>query len=248
VSANTQISKATTHTKLSEMLLQINDLKKAYLQPDGEVLPILDIPSYKVDKGEPVVLIGRSGGGKTTFLHSVAGITTVDSGQILFDSNPIQKLPEEARDRFRADNIGYVYQTFNLLSPFTALENVLLGMTFSKGKTDKEYAKWLLDRVGLSHRLTHKPDALSVGEQQRVAVARALANKPKLLLADEPTANIDPANQQSIIDLIRETCNENDVALIMVTHSMEVADQFDRVDKLDDINELAQAVTGGTHA
>ena len=121
-------------------------------------------------------------------------------------------------------------------------------MTFSKGKTDKEYANWLLDRVGLSHRLTHKPDALSVGEQQRVAVARALANKPKLLLADEPTANIDPANQQSIIDLIRETCNENDVALIMVTHSMEVADQFDRVDKLDDINELAQAVTGGTHA
>ena len=233
------------------MLLQIHDLKKAYLQPDGEVLPILDIPSYEVDKGEPVVLIGRSGGGKTTFLHSVAGITTVDSGQILFDSNPIQSLPEEARDRFRADNIGYVYQTFNLLSPFTALENVLLGMTFSKGKADKEYANWLLERVGLSHRLTHKPDALSVGEQQRVAVARALANKPKLLLADEPTANIDPANQQSIIDLIRETCNENDVALIMVTHSMEVADQFDRVDKLDDINELAPAVTaatGGSHA
>ena len=124
-------------------------------------------------------------------------------------------------------------------------------MTFSKGKADKEYANWLLERVGLSHRLTHKPDALSVGEQQRVAVARALANKPKLLLADEPTANIDPANQQSIIDLIRETCNENDVALIMVTHSMEVADQFDRVDKLDDINELAPAVTaatGGSHA
>ena len=120
------------------MLLQIDDLKKAYLQPDGEVLPILDIPSYEVDKGEQVVLIGRSGGGKTTFLHSVAGITTVDSGQILFDSNPIQNLPEEARDRFRADNIGYVYQTFNLLSPFTALENVLLGMTFSKGKADKE--------------------------------------------------------------------------------------------------------------
>ena len=124
-------------------------------------------------------------------------------------------------------------------------------MTFSKGKADKEYANWLLERVGLSHRLTHKPDALSVGEQQRVAVARALANKPKLLLADEPTANIDPANQQSIIDLIRETCNENVVALIMVTHSMEVADQFDRVDKLDDINELAPAVTaatGGSHA
>ena len=124
-------------------------------------------------------------------------------------------------------------------------------MTFSKGKADKEYANWLLERVGLSHRLTHKPDALSVGEQQRVAVARALANKPKLLLADEPTANIDPANQQSIIDLIRETCNENDVALIMVTHSMEVADQFDRLDKLDDINELApavNAVTGGSHA
>lgn len=230
------------------MLLKIDELQKAYIQPDGDVLPILHIPSYEVDAGEQVVLIGRSGGGKTTFLHSVAGITTIDSGKILFESNEIQALPEEARDRFRANNIGYVYQTFNLLSPFTALENVLLGMTFSKGKTDKEYASWLLDRVGLSHRLTHKPDALSVGEQQRVAVARALANRPKLLLADEPTANIDPANQQSIIDLICETCDENDVALIMVTHSMEVAGQFSRVDKLDDINQLSSALTGGSPA
>ena len=216
------------------MLLQIHDLKKAYLQPDGEVLPILDIPSYEVDKGEQVVLIGRSGGGKTTFLHSVAGITTVDSGQILFDSNPIQSLPEEARDRFRADNIGYVYQTFNLLSPFTALENVLLGMTFSKGKADKEYANWLLERVGLSHRLTHKPDALSVGEQQRVAIARAIAARPQILLADEPTGNLDSGTSEKVIATLFDATEAAGAALVLVTHDPALAERCDRVLTIED--------------
>jgi putative ABC transport system ATP-binding protein len=125
-----------------------------------------------------------------------------------------------------------------LLAGFSALENVLLGMTFgSKGK-DTDRARHLLARVGLEHRLHHKPKALSVGEQQRVAIARALANRPKLLLADEPTANIDPRNQQNIIDLIRETCHEEKVALLMVTHSPEVSAQFSRVDKLEDINRV----------
>ena len=133
-----------------------------------------------------------------------------------------------------------MFQTFNLLPAFTALENVLLGMTFASGRFDRARGNRLLDRVGLTARASHKPSALSVGEQQRVAVARALANRPKLLLADEPTANIDPANQQQVVDLIRATCDEEHVALLMVTHATEVADQFDRVDQLDDINRLAQ--------
>jgi len=109
-------------------------------------------------------------------------------------------------------------------------------MTFARGRKDYGRARQLLERVGLSHRLTHRPAALSVGEQQRVAVARALANKPSLLLADEPTANIDPRNQQKIIDLIRETCREEKVSLVMVTHSIEVSGQFERVDRLEEIN------------
>ena len=129
-----------------------------------------------------------------------------------------------------------MFQTFNLLPAFSALENVLLGMTFARGRKDIGRARHLLERVGLAHRAHHKPTALSVGEQQRVAVARALANRPKLLLADEPTANVDPANQQRIIDLIRETCREENIALLMVTHATEVAAQFSRVDRLAELN------------
>ena len=144
---------------------------------------------------------------------------------------------EEAEvDQFRAERIGYVFQTFNLLPSFTALENVLLGMTFGKVKADKDRARHLLRRVGLEHRLTHKPPMLSVGEQQRVAVARALANRPQLILADEPTANVDMGNQQQVVDLIRGTCQEEGVALILVTHAPEVAEQFERVEYLEKIN------------
>lgn len=138
--------------------------------------------------------------------------------------------------------IGYVFQTFNLLPAFTALENVLLGMTFARGKHDRGRAERLLARVGLADRMSHRPAAMSVGEQQRVAVARSLANSPRLLLADEPTANIDPANQQNIIDLIRETAREESISLLLVTHAMEVADQFDRVDRLEDINRVGQEI------
>jgi len=141
----------------------------------------------------------------------------------------------------RAAKLGYVFQTFNLLPGFTALENIRLGMTFGSGKHDLNRAKELLDRVGLADRARHKPSALSVGQQQRVAVARALANRPRLLLADEPTANIDPANQQKIVDLIRECCRQENIALLLVTHSMQVAEQFDRVERLEKINQVCQA-------
>jgi len=220
-------------------MLELVDIKKSYQQPNGDPLPILSIPHFSVAEGEQVVLIGRSGGGKTTLLHLIAGITRPDSGQIIFEGRSIEKLSEAASDRFRATWLGYVFQTFNLLPAFTALENVLLGMTFSRKPVDRQRASQLLDRVGLADRMQHKPTAMSVGEQQRVAVARALANKPRLLLADEPTANIDTANQQNIIDLIRETAEEEQIALVLVTHAMEVADQFKRVVLLEDINDLA---------
>jgi putative ABC transport system ATP-binding protein len=186
-----------------------------------------------------MVLVGRSGCGKTTLLHVIAGISRADSGSIHLDGVNVTGLSEAGRDRYRAAKLGYVFQTFNLLPAFTALENVLLGMTFARGRRDLGRAKMLIDRVGLSHRLLHKPAQLSVGEQQRVAVARALANRPRLLLADEPTANVDPGNQQKIIDLIREPCGEEKIALLMVTHSAEVAGQFSRVDRLEEINRLS---------
>lgn len=207
-------------------MLLLNEVKKSYVEANSHLLPILDIPRFELGLGEQMVLLGPSGCGKTTFLHVIAGICAADSGEIRLDGINLARLSEAGRDRFRAAKLGYVFQTFNLLPAFSALENVLLGMTFTRGRKDVGRARHLLERVGLIHRAHHKPMALSVGEQQRVAVARALANRPKLLLADEPTANVDPANQQRIIDLIRETCREEKIALLMVTHATEVAAQF----------------------
>src|SRR5262245_10913522 len=223
-------------------MLQLRQVKKSYIEPDGGRLSILDIPQFQVKDNEQMVLVGRSGCGKTTLLHSIAGITRADAGEIRIDGIDIANLSEAGVDKVRAAKLGYVFQTFNLLPGFTALENVLLGMTFARGRKDPARARQLLDRVGLTHRSTHRPTALSVGEQQRVAVARALANRPSILLADEPTANIDPRNQQRIIDLVRETCREENVSLIIVTHSMEVAGQFERVDRLEDINLVTATV------
>jgi ABC-type lipoprotein export system ATPase subunit len=223
-------------------MLLLQNVRKSFREPDGTALPILDISEFRVAAGEQVVLMGRSGSGKTTLLHVVAGISRPDTGLVSIDGTDIFALPEAGRDRFRAKKIGYVFQTFNLLSGFSALENVLLGMTFAGGRSDSSRARQLLERVGLGRRLTHKPTMLSVGEQQRVAVARALANRPKLLLADEPTANVDTAHQQQIVDLVRETCREENVALLLVTHTPEVAQQFDRVENLLEFNRVAAAV------
>ncbi len=220
-------------------MLHLRELKKTFRQPDGTELHVLDIADYHVGAGEQVVMVGESGCGKTTLLHVVAGISRPDSGKVRVDDWEITLMPEAECDCFRAERIGYVFQTFNLLPGFTALENVLLSMRFSRRRPDKHRARQLLHRVGLDHRVTHRPTMLSVGEQQRVAVARALANKPKLLLADEPTANVDAGNQQQILDLIRETCMEENVALIMVTHSQEVAKQFSRIDRLEEFNRAA---------
>lgn len=222
-------------------MLVVENLKKSYSQNNSQVLEILDVPEFRVDEGEQVVLIGASGGGKTTLLHIIAGITRPTEGRIWIDGIEATAFSEVARDQIRASKLGYIFQTFNLLPGFTALENVILGMTFSKGKPDSKRAVELLDRVGLKDRIHHKPGKMSVGEQQRVAVARALANRPRLLLADEPTANVDPQNKQQIVELIRNFCVEEKIALLLVTHAMEVASQFDRVDQLEDINHVVKS-------
>jgi putative ABC transport system ATP-binding protein len=224
-------------------MLLLESVTKSYTEPNGTLLPILNIERYSLTAGEQVALVGRSGCGKTTLLHIIAGITRPDSGRVEVDGLDITRLAEAGRDRFRAEKMGYVFQTFNLLPGFTALENVILGMTFGNGRPDRRRAHALLARVGLENRADHKPGALSVGEQQRVAVARALANRPRLLLADEPTANVDPANQQHLVELIRGTCADERIALLMVTHSAEVTEQFERVDRLEEINRVRQVPT-----
>lgn len=228
------------------MSLELRNVTKTYREPGGGRLPVLNIANFTLAAGEQVVLVGSSGGGKTTLLNIIAGITTADAGQVRIDGTDLNQLPEAARDRFRAERLGYVFQTFNLLPAFTALENVLLGMSFSGKRPDRARAIQLLDRVGLKHRLYHKPSQMSVGEQQRTSVARALVNTPRLLLADEPTANVDAANQQNILDLLRSSCKEHNVSLLLVTHAPEVANQFGRVEKLADFNRPVRDV--GTEA
>ena len=217
-------------------MLEIVDLKKSYVDPDGNRISIIDMPRLSISEGEQVVLRGESGGGKTTLLHLISGIVGADSGSIKLDGMELTKFSETGRDRIRAAKMGYVFQTFNLLPAFTALENVKLGMTFARKKMNLERAKELIERVGLSDRMHYLPSQMSVGQQQRVAVARALANKPRLLLADEPTANVDPANQDRIIELIQEVCREDNVAILMVTHSDEISSRFGRVERLEKLN------------
>lgn len=235
-------------------MLRLEKIKKSFLQPNRQAVPILDIPQFEIAAGEQVVLIGPSGCGKTTLLHVIAGITRPDQGKVIIDGVELTRFSEAMRDTIRADKIGYVFQTFNLLPGFSALENVILGMTFARKKISASRAKELLERIGLGHRLHNKPHALSVGEQQRVAVARAIVNQPALLLADEPTANVDPGNQQQIVDLIKEVCRNENIALLMVTHAMEVANQFERIERLERLNRVVSelrtqaASSGGASA
>lgn len=215
-------------------MLQLRNIRKSYCEPDGTPLPILDIREFTVGDGEQVVLVGRSGCGKTTLLHTIAGITRADSGQIVIDGIDIANKSESYVDRVRAAKIGYVFQTFNLLPGFTAFENVMLGMTFARGRKDPGRAAQLLDRVGLSHRLSHRPAALSVGEQQRVAVARAFACRPPILLADEPTGNLDSQTGRHVMDLVLALHRDYGTTLVLVTHDRAIATLMHRVIALRD--------------
>ncbi|HKQ38313.1 MAG TPA: ABC transporter ATP-binding protein [Verrucomicrobiae bacterium] len=216
-------------------LLEVAGLKKSFSAPDGATLRVIDVPEFAMTEKTQIGIRGRSGTGKTTFLHLLAGILKPDAGAVRIDGVEVSGLPEAERDRSRANRIGYIFQTFNLLPAFTALENVLLGMAFGPG-ANSEHAEALLRRVGLGERLHYRPRQLSSGQQQRVAVARALANRPRLVLADEPTGNLDAAHAQEAIDLIRETCRESGAALLLVSHDREILQRFDQVVEFESIN------------
>jgi putative ABC transport system ATP-binding protein len=230
------------------MPITLSQLQKRYVGPDGSVVPVVDIEHFSLGDGEQVALVGSSGSGKTTLLHLIAGILTPDSGKILFNATSAEgrvdlaQMSEAQRDVFRGRNIGYIFQTHHLLGGFTALENVLLGMSFTGRAHDPAWATHLLNEVGLGDRLHYKPQKLSVGQQQRVAVARALANRPKLVLADEPTGALDAKNAQQVLDLIRKLAEEVQASLLLVSHDREITAQFPRVVTLAELNRAAEPV------
>jgi ABC-type lipoprotein export system ATPase subunit len=230
--------------------IRIESLKKAYVGPDGSVVPILNVSEFDLAAGEQVALVGSSGCGKTTLLHCIAGIVRADSGRVIFtdestnDRVDMMLLSESARDQFRGAVLGYIFQTHHLLGGLTALENVVMGMSFAGRRGDPAWARHLLVEVGLGDRLHYKPGRLSVGQQQRVAVARALANRPRVVLADEPTGALDHQTAQSVMSLIRRLCNDVSASLLLVTHDRDIASQFGRTVDLTQINLAARPVGG----
>ena len=216
-------------------LLQINDLVKSFARPGGGTHRVVDVREFSLEAGAQSALRGESGTGKTTFLHLVAGILAPDSGSIRLDGRDTATLGEAGRDRLRAETIGYIFQTFNLLQGHTALENVELGMAFGRG-VNRAHAESLLKRVGLGDKLGHFPRQLSTGQQQRVAVARALANRPKLVLADEPTGNLDRRHSREALELIREVCREEGAALLLVSHDERVLASFEHMQDFSAMN------------
>jgi ABC-type lipoprotein export system ATPase subunit len=202
-------------------VLKLTGIKKSYDEPvvDG---------SFEMDSGEQVALVGPSGSGKSTLLHLISGILRPDEGTITLQDQEITQLSEAKLDRFRAQKIGYVFQSFHLLDGLTVLENVETAITFAGG-SDYPRARQILSEMGLEDRLDFFPPQLSVGQRQRVAVARAVVNEPPLVLADEPTANLDPPRAREVLDLIRDTCNRSGAALLVVSHDRDALAGFDRV-------------------
>ena len=217
-------------------MLDVADLKKSYVGPEGRRVEIINVGVFALTAGEQVALRGESGSGKTTFLNLIAGILAADAGRVVVDGVDMVARSEQQRDRLRAEKLGYIFQTFNLLQGYTVLENVVLGMSFGPRGADRGLAREMLKRVGLEERLDHFPRQLSTGQQQRVAVARALVNHPKLVLADEPTGNLDRRRAREALALIREVCAENGAALLLVSHDERVLAQFEHVQDFINVN------------
>ncbi len=231
------------HESLTVSLLEIQNLKVDYARPDGLPLTVLHISELKIEAHEPLALKGRSGSGKTSLLNVISGILTPYTGSVVLLGQELKSLEEAQRDTFRGQNMGFIFQAFNLMPGFSALQNVVLGSVFAgdpneKPSTTLERAHELLKRVGLSDRAYHHPQRLSSGEQQRVAIARALINKPKLILADEPTGSLDEKNSNEVIDLILELSSISGASLLLATHDPLVMARFSRVVDLKELNRV----------
>jgi putative ABC transport system ATP-binding protein len=200
-----------------EPIVRAVDLVKQ-VRSDGVDLKIVDNVSFSVFPGESMAIVGVSGSGKSTLLGLLAGLDAPTSGTVYLDGENLTALDEDGRAAVRARSVGFVFQSFQLLPALTALENVMLPLELAGASGARAAARSLLERVGLDHRLTHYPRQLSGGEQQRVAIARAFAGGPKLLLADEPTGNLDAATGQRIAELMFELNAERGATLILVTH------------------------------
>ena len=213
-------------------IIQVNGLSKIVTTFEGE-LPILSDISFNVKHGESVAIVCTSGSGKSTLLSLLAGLDTASSGEIFLDGEPLHNLDEEERAALRAAKIGFVFQSFMLVQSLTALENVMLPAELAGESDAKEQAIALLEKVGLSHRIDHYPSQLSGGEQQRVAIARAFIGTPKILFADEPSANLDSKNGKMIESLLFDLNTQHGTTLILVTHDEGLAQKCEHIIQIE---------------
>lgn len=218
---------------MERALIRIEGVEKRY--GAAAAAPTLAVRALDVARGERVALMGESGSGKTTLLNLVGGLLAADAGRIEVAGADLRALSEAARDRFRARHVGYLFQTFHLLDGWTARENVELGAAFAGRRAEPGRADALLTAVGLADRAGHWPSQLSVGQQARVALARALINKPEVLLADEPTGALDAPTARTVLRLILDTARAEGSTVLCATHDPEVAAAFDRVVRVEDL-------------
>ena len=214
-------------------MIQLKNITKI-VRSGADDLKILDDVSLEIPDGEFVAVTGASGSGKSTLLGLIAGLDAPSSGEILIDSDVITDLNEDALAQIRSEKIGFIFQSFHLIPSLTAFENVIIPMEILGLKDARERAGKLLEDVDLTNRGHHYPSELSGGEQQRIAIARAFANRPKILLADEPTGNLDSRNGQHIFDLMTDLHRRNNVTLVLVTHDRNLAEKAQRQIRLKD--------------
>ena len=217
----------------AEPILQTIDLKKYYQQGE-HVTKALDGVNLSVNAGEFVAIVGTSGSGKSTLLHMMGGLDTPTSGDIIIGGKRLSKKSEEQMAVFRRRHIGFVFQNYNLVPILNVYENIILPIQLDGGKADKEFLKEIVRSLGLQDKLQNLPNNLSGGQQQRVSIARALLTKPKIILADEPTGNLDSRTSEDVLDLLKATSAKFHQTTIMITHNDAIAQMADRIIRIED--------------
>ena len=214
-------------------ILETKDLRKIYGSGDTEVRA-LDGVNLQIENGEFVAIVGTSGSGKSTLLHMLGGLDRPTSGSVIVDGKDIFSLKEEALTIFRRRKIGFVFQSYNLVPVLNVYENIVLPIELDGGKVNKEFVQRIVETLGLDNRLNALPSQLSGGQQQRVAIARALAAAPAIILADEPTGNLDSKTSQDVLSLLKVTSQKFSQTIVMITHHEEIAQMADRIIRIED--------------
>ncbi|MBB2181498.1 ABC transporter ATP-binding protein [Lachnospiraceae bacterium MD1] len=237
------------NNNLSDNIIEVKNARKVYRMGSERICAVDDV-SFTIKKGEFCCLYGASGSGKSTILNLMAGIEKLTSGQIIIKGKNVHKMSEKGLAKFRQNNLGFVFQSYNLLNSMTALENVELPLVFKHItlKKRRKMAKDMLIKVGLGPRLKHKPKEMSGGQQQRVGIARAFVSNPEIVFADEPTGNLDSKTSREVMDLIKEMAKTNHQTIVMVTHDIRLTEYADKIihifdGKIENIEIVNQSTT-----